>query len=149
MTKMRTRRLTSIVRPRTDLHLPLQSSWAHSSSAPYSAADGRGRGPGHPASRGSLVCHSHHSILHPEPQQQRLWPYASHKRCVVCIHHPLRCVSGRQWLGKRCSASSRSGQPPPRCHKTAASVFYLMVIVKIFILKKRLNLLRDCLGKGQ
>ena len=45
------------------------------------------------------------SILHPEHQQQLLWPYASRRRHKVFVHRPLQGASGSQWPEKRCSAS--------------------------------------------
>ena len=63
-----------------------------------------------------------HSSL--EHQQQLVWPYTSHERCNVFIHCPLQGVSGGQWEGKRCSASSRSSRPPPRHHDKELDSFF-------------------------
>lgn len=92
MTHLRTLRSASTMRPPTDVRCLLQSPSGCNGDAPYSAAGGHGRGAGHPASWGTLVCRSHYnpSILHPECRQQLLLPHASHKRYKVCrVHCPL------------------------------------------------------------
>lgn len=110
--------------PQTDLCFCLQFSLVCNRKPPHSAIGGLSHGSRNPGSWESLACHFHHrtrwhnpSTLHSEHQQQLQWPYTSHHKYKVYVHHPLQWVFGSQELRRRYSASSWSSWSPSMHHR--------------------------------